>query len=238
MDLVKVYKDDKAVTELVKVSEYFNKRHDHLLRDIRNLLDVDHTLDQQFIATTYTNVRGKTYPTFYVTKEGFYLLVSSFTTKRAIKWKREFFKQYEEMEQHIKQLQDENRTLLEFAKLVLGKTDSPNLRSEIIQGIKQLQDENHLILNEHEDYTYCVSDVCCKFKGLDPVTANNILVDKNIIQRRASGYYPTIDYISEGMLVSATCVGVDGFINYVRYTPKGVIHICNVFKDYGFEEVL
>ena len=204
MDLVKVYKDDKAVTELVKVSEYFNKRHDHLLRDIRNLLDVDPTLDQQFIATTYTNVRGKTYPTFYVTKEGFYLLVSSFTTKRAIKWKREFFKQYEEMEQHI----------------------------------KQLQDENHLILNEHEDYTYCVSDVCCKFKGLDPVTANNILVDKNIIQRRASGYYPTIDYISEGMLVSATCVGVDGFVNYVRYTPKGVIHICNVFKDYGFEEVL
>ena len=71
MDLVKVYKDDKAVTELVKVSEYFNKRHDILLRDIRKLIDTDPTLDQQFIATTYTNVRGKTYPTFYVTKEGF-----------------------------------------------------------------------------------------------------------------------------------------------------------------------
>lgn len=204
MELVRAYQDDKAVTELIKVSEYFNKRHDHLLRDVRKLIETDPTLDQQFIATTYVNVRGKTYNTYYLTKEGFYLLVSSFTTKRALKWKREFFKQYEEMEKHIKQLQDENR----------------------------------LILNEHEDYTYCISDICCKFMNLDPVTANNILVNKKIIERRASGYYPTIDYISEGMLVSATCVGDDGFVNYVRYTPKGVIHVSKVFKEYGYKTIL
>lgn len=121
---------------------------------------------------------------------------------------------------------------------MLGKTDSPNLRSEIIQHIQQLQDENRLILNEHEDYTYCISDICCKFMNLDPVTANNILVNKKIIERRASGYYPTIDYISEGMLVSATCVGDDGFVNYVRYTPKGVIHVSKVFKEYGYKTIL
>lgn len=137
MDLIKVYQHDKAVTELIKVSEYFNKRHDILLRDIRELIHTDPSLVSEFIATNYINKRGKTYPTFYLTKEGFYLLVSSFSTKRAIKWKREFFKQYEEMEKHIKQLQAET-----------------------------------LLINEHEDDTYCISDICCKFKKLDPVNAN------------------------------------------------------------------
>lgn len=130
MDLIKIYQHDKAVTELIKVSEYFNKRHDILLRDIRELIHTDPSFVSEFIATNYINKRGKTYPTFYLTKEGFYLLVSSFSTKRAIKWKREFFKQYEEMEKHIKQLQAET-----------------------------------LLINEHEDDTYCISDICCKFKN-------------------------------------------------------------------------
>lgn len=104
--------------------------------------------------------------------------------------------------------------------------------------IDQLQHENYIkskLINEYEQCTYCITDLCCKFEDLDPITANNYLRGKGIIEKRASGYYPNIDYLGNNVCISATCVGDGGFVNYVRYTPKGLEYLTDMLVNDGYK---
>lgn len=104
--------------------------------------------------------------------------------------------------------------------------------------IDQLQHENYIkskLINEYEQCTYCITDLCCKFENLDPITANNYLRGKGIIEKRASGYYPTLEYLGNNICISATCVGDGGFVNYVRYTPKGLEYLTDVLVNDGYK---
>lgn len=238
MDLCKAF-ENKAVCELRIISEYFSKRHDILLRDIRNLLELDNTLRNEFINISYKDVQGKQRPTYLVTKMGFFLLVSSFKGKKAIQWKKDFYAEYEHMQKEIDRLQHENKLLLEFSNKLYATSDVRTLsKTEIFKEIDRLQHENYIknkLINEYEQCTYCITDLCCKFEKLDPITANNYLRGKGVIEKRASGYYPSLDYLGNNTCISATCVGDGEFVNYVRYTPKGLEYITNLLIEDGYK---
>lgn len=110
----------------------------------------------------------------------------------------------------------------------------------IVEDVKELQTENSKLTNYLNTInltggTYCITDICCKFKGLLPYQANLYLLERGIIEKRASGYYPSIDCLD--WCISATAWNGTDLENYVRYTPKGVEHIYNLLLNDGYEEV-
>jgi len=58
-----------AVTTSLAVAEYFDKRHDNVLRDIRELEVSDSFRVLNFEESSYRNQQGKRQPMYYVTKK-------------------------------------------------------------------------------------------------------------------------------------------------------------------------
>lgn len=123
--------NDALITELKTVADHFGKRTQDLRRTIKNLIATDNTLTSEFIETTYKDSTGRTLPTYYLTQEGFALLVMGFTGKEALKWKRAFYKVFDEktkkLERKLHLLHYENRadqlgerlyTVTEIGKMV------------------------------------------------------------------------------------------------------------------------
>lgn len=255
MNLVK-FEDGKKVTDLKLIAEYFNKQKQHLLRDIRNLINTDPTLESEYIPYQYKDGYGRKQNTYLITEEGFSLLCMGFTGSKALKWKREFYKAF-------KTLRDENSKLKQFVKdfTRLNSDDDDDLINNIRNHIcpildtspykalttrniemcfKTLQDENSKLGNylntiNNTNMTYCITDLCCKFKNLLPYQANLYLLERGIIEKRASGYYPNIHCLE--WAVSATAWDGEQLQNYVRYTPKGMETIYNLLLNDGYEEV-
>lgn len=83
MNLV-LLQDNRAITTSLIVAEYFEKRHDSVLRDIRNLRDkLPHLFEGgiYFIAASYINKQNKCLPMYHITQEGYDLLYNRYSTK-------------------------------------------------------------------------------------------------------------------------------------------------------------
>lgn len=103
---------DHVFTTSRKVAEHFHKRHDNVVLTIENLL-ADLTSDSSilrsqiefsrlnFHPSEYQNKRGKTYPMYKLTEEGFALLAMGFTGKEALVWKIQFLNAFRDMERQI-----------------------------------------------------------------------------------------------------------------------------------------
>ena len=79
----------RPATTSLEVSRYFNKRHDHVVRSIRDLLD---NCPKEFTApnfgvSEYTDETGRTLPLFILHRDGFILLVMGYTGKKALQIK-------------------------------------------------------------------------------------------------------------------------------------------------------
>lgn len=102
-DLV-VMKDKQAVTTSLQVAESFGKRHDHVMRDIEELVAQSRSpkLGNEMFATgTYEN-RGKQYPMYYMNRDGFTLLAMGFNGKKALNFKLKYIEAFNSMENQIR----------------------------------------------------------------------------------------------------------------------------------------
>lgn len=99
-----VFKSSKGnpVTTSIKVAEIFDKEHKNVLRDIENLA-AQNSAAKYFAKSTYAN-RGKQYPMYFMTRDGFSLLVMGFTGERALKFKIDFIEAFNVMEQKLRQV--------------------------------------------------------------------------------------------------------------------------------------
>ena len=96
-------KDTARVNSLF-VAKFFEKRHDNILRDIENLdCSKDFRL-LNFEESSYKNEQGKKQPCYEMTRDGFVFLVMGYRGKKAAKFKEEYIKRFNRMEQFIKTL--------------------------------------------------------------------------------------------------------------------------------------
>lgn len=111
-NLVK-FENQQIVTDSRKVAEVFGKDHNHVMRDIRDIiektgspiLDSENSATRFFYETTYEN-RGKQYPMYLMNRDGFSLLVMGFTGKQALEWKLKYIKAFNDMEAELKAKQE------------------------------------------------------------------------------------------------------------------------------------
>lgn len=95
--------DGELVVTSRQVAEDFGKQHSHVLRTIKEKISGNPILDSEkyFIESFYID-RGKEYPEYLLTKDGFTFLVMGFTGPKADTWKIKYIEAFNKMEQAIK----------------------------------------------------------------------------------------------------------------------------------------
>ena len=119
MKLVQMHQERIVVSSL-EVAKNFDKAHNKLLRDIRELNCSEEFKVSNFGQSTYTN-RGKEYPCYLMTRDGFSFLVMGFTGKEAAQWKEKYIKAFNDMEKLLLKQQDKLEWKLARTQSILGR---------------------------------------------------------------------------------------------------------------------
>lgn len=103
MDSYGVFADghDTARANSLLVAQYFNKSHNHVLRDIQKLDCSDAFRLSNFGQSSYINEQGKRQPCVCMTRDGFMFLVMGYRGKKAAAIKEAYIKRFNDMERLI-----------------------------------------------------------------------------------------------------------------------------------------
>jgi Rha family phage regulatory protein len=98
--------DGRPVVGSKKVAEVFGKEHAKTLRSIAHITQAQSGLskaftERNFVLSEYKDSTGRTLPEYYLTRDGFIILVMGFTGKRAMQFKEAYINKFNEMEQYI-----------------------------------------------------------------------------------------------------------------------------------------
>ena len=111
MENLVIVENGQAVTDSRKIAEVFEKRHDHVIRAIKNLVESAEDNSPQnwgqskmFIESTYKDGSGKSNKLYFMNRDGFTLLAMGFTGAKAMEWKLKYIDAFNKMEQRLKEL--------------------------------------------------------------------------------------------------------------------------------------
>lgn len=112
---------NQVMTTSLKVAEYFNKRHDNILRGINKLECSKEFRALNFEEASYLDEQGKLRPMFKMTKDGFIFLVMGFTGKAAAQIKEAYINAFNWMAEQLIKMQNShmkqyNDLMLEYMK--------------------------------------------------------------------------------------------------------------------------
>jgi Rha family phage regulatory protein len=101
-------RENRVVTDSISVAEYFEKRHDDVLKKIRAVMtecDPAYRL-RNFAETVYqrenpSGGQGISTPMYELTRDAFVLIVMGFTGKKALQWKIRYIEAFNEMEAEL-----------------------------------------------------------------------------------------------------------------------------------------
>jgi len=90
------------ITNSLDVAEKFGKRHDDVLKKVRNILaDSDEFGVRNFAGGSYRDEQNQKRPMFEMTRSGFSILAMGFTGKKALEWKILYEDAFSKMEKII-----------------------------------------------------------------------------------------------------------------------------------------
>lgn len=103
VEIKTVNKEEVTVVTSLDVAETFGKRHDHVIRDIENLLlGIPKNGEGYFYKGDYTNEQNKQkYPMYYMNRDGFTLLAMGYTGEKAMQFKLAYINQFNAMEKAL-----------------------------------------------------------------------------------------------------------------------------------------
>ena len=109
MENLVIMKDQQAVTSSLQVAETFEKRHDHILRDIDGIEKDVPNFGEMFVEGTEPDSYGRSRRVIYMNRDGFTLLAMGFTGKAALQFKLKYIEAFNQMEDYIKQQLDTSK---------------------------------------------------------------------------------------------------------------------------------
>jgi anti-repressor protein len=98
-----VVKDEKVVVSSRDVARVFEKEHKNVIRDIDLLACSPEFSRLNFELSNYTSDRGKEYPEYLMTRDGFTLLAMGYTGARAMAFKEQYINAFNKMEAKLKE---------------------------------------------------------------------------------------------------------------------------------------
>lgn len=102
-DIVFQGSEGQPLTNSVLVAEKFGKRHDDLMKKIKNLVDMcPQKCGHLFVESNYVDIQCKDRPMYIMNRDGFTLLAMGFTGQKALQFKLDYIDAFNKMEQTIR----------------------------------------------------------------------------------------------------------------------------------------
>ncbi|XRJ96633.1 Rha family transcriptional regulator [Latilactobacillus sakei] len=102
MNNLVIMKNQQAVTSSLQVAEVFEKRHDHILRDIDSIKEDVPNFGEMFLEGVEPDSYGRDRKVIYMNRDGFTLLAMGFTGKKALNFKLKYIEAFNQMESEVK----------------------------------------------------------------------------------------------------------------------------------------
>ena len=225
-----------------QVAESFGKEHGKVLRSIHEIMSESGEpilACEMFYETTYEN-RGKQYPEYLMNRDGFSLLVMSFTGREAMQWKIKYINAFNTMEKKLKEisapqtLDDTLNADVLFLIASKWKADSDKrkelevrvaeLEVQIKTQVKEqpvISEATKVAIKEAEVEShrlYTVTEIAREYGLPDAKTLNRILNDLGI-QYKVGSYWR----IAEKYSKCGYAVNVSSYANspFLKWTLKG-----------------
>lgn len=147
IEVKRVNKAEMTVVSSLDVAETFEKRHADVLRDIEELGCSKDFRERNFALSKYLVENNKrSYPMYYMTRDGFTILVMGYTGEKAMKFKEAYIKQFNAME---KTLQGK---LIEREKGIA-------VRQSLTKALQQSTENERMHGHAYSTYTNCIYKV-------------------------------------------------------------------------------
>ena len=135
---------NEAVTDSLTVAEYFQKRHDRVLRAIENLIEglPKNGVSEMFVKSYYTaEDNNKHYTKYLMNRDGFSLLVMGFTGKKALQWKLKYIEAFNTMEKALLERKNEEYINARKNGMLTRKSETDMLK-KLVDYAKEQGSEN------------------------------------------------------------------------------------------------
>ncbi len=138
--------NNRPVTDSLTVLEVFEKPHDKVLRDIRELGCSEEFSLSNFGESTYTNERGRLYPKVIMTEQGFTLLAMGYTGPKAMEFKEKYITEFHLMREQLNQPKTHLEILqASIAQLVEQERRLVDVENRMSQTERKLDSQSELL---------------------------------------------------------------------------------------------
>jgi len=147
-------KDGKQMVCSLAIAKNFDKRHDNVMRDIEvylsNILDGEEieigekvNPEDLFIPGEYTDSKGRTYPCYFMTQDGFAILAFGFTGKKAMWFKLRYIGEFNRLKNQEKVAlpMSEGELLYRQSKLLYEMEQKTLSNTKEITAVKEIAQE-------------------------------------------------------------------------------------------------
>jgi Rha family phage regulatory protein len=100
-EIVLSMQSGEPVASSRQIAENFEKRHDHVMRDIDAIKKDVPNFGEMFFETTVPDSYGREQRAYLMNRDGFTLLTMGFTGKAALEWKLKYIAAFNEMEKKL-----------------------------------------------------------------------------------------------------------------------------------------
>ena len=100
-EIVLSMQSGEPVASSRQIAENFEKRHDHVMRDIDAIKKDVPNFGEMFFETTVPDSYGREQRAYLMNRDGFTLLAMGFTGKAALEWKLKYIAAFNEMEKKL-----------------------------------------------------------------------------------------------------------------------------------------
>ena len=249
-------KNGTPVVSSRTVATVFEKRHDHVLRDIENIIRESQTSIEEsekeifnpagnltaqnwgvnfFLKSSYLSDRGKTYPEYLMTRDGFSLLAMGFTGKKALQFKVAFINRFNEMERQLKSGKPaETKTDLDALEYAGGFASVLTSQFGIDSGIAR----SFALVRSEQNFGVNFEDVK---KLLPPAQTKSRLLNATQIGREFGGMKARdvnlwLEYLGLQIQIGNEWISTDAGMRFSQYVPITAKHGKHSGRQLRWEE--
>ena len=238
-DIVLSMQSGEPVASSRQIAENFEKRHDHVMRDIDAIKKDVPNFGEMFFETTAPDSYGREQRAYQMNRDGFTLLAMGFTGKAALEWKLKYIAAFNEMEKKLTEQPQLTRSQLLATALIAA-------HEELEEKDKQIETMKPKAL--FADAVSASNQSILVGEMAKLLSQNGIQMGQNrlfqwmrengyLIKRKGAGWnMPTQKSIDMGLFEIKESVHVDGNgCNVITKTPKvtgkAQIYFVNKFME-------
>ena len=212
--------DDKVIITSKMVAELFGKRHDHVLRDIRQLIESDEIGLPKIGESDYSDSRGKQQPMYILDRDSCMVLCMGFNGKEAIKFRIGLVKTFNAMEIELIRLKTFSPvSKLDYIRLALEQEIKIQEQSQQLAIAEPKAEYFDNVLQSSSAITITI---IAKEMGMSASSLNKMMEKDGIICKigKSDQWFATAKYQDKGYVCDKTTTYKDseGKINTKHHT--------------------